>query len=288
LPEEVIEINEEDLEPAPISFETEDNLIDFMRKSERSRRFWKEGLKDKIKRENEAWNLLQSNLGKINKDILNKILNLIDSSHAYGRSRIFTNPDGMLNTWFNYLINGEEPESVRIEKCLDDTNYKLYGVGKGLITRFLYLKDPISFNVMMDSTIDGLERLGRFDSKRGKRRWRDYYNDYNIAVKEFINRFNLVPQSVDWVLAKISFHRVQRKDDGGYIGYWYEDNNAVEDYVETDFVHPTKELIEKALDELGKTKASKNELIPKLKEIVGREGKNLVDDETAWKEIQDL
>lgn len=53
-------------------------------------------------------------------------------------------------------------------------------------------------------------------------------------------------------------------------------------------VHPTRDLIEKALDELGKTKASKNELIPKLKEIVGRDGKTLVDDETAWKEIRDL
>lgn len=55
-----------------------------------------------------------------------------------------------------------------------------------------------------------------------------------------------------------------------------------------DFVHPTKELIEKALDELGKTKVSKNELIPKLKEIAGRDGGVLVSDEKAWNEIQKL
>lgn len=286
LPKEV-ERNEEDLETAPISFRTEENLIDFICKSESGRKFWKKGLNDKIKREKEAWNLLQLNLGKINKIILIKILNLIDRSGAYGRSRIFTDSDGKLNTWANYLINGEEPEPVRIEKCLDDPNYKLYGVGIGLVTLILYLKDPISFNVMKDTTIEGLERLGRFDSKKGKRRWRDYYNDYNIAAKEFTNRFNLVPQYVDWVLAKISFHGVQKKEDGCFIGYWDNDEKAVKD-LEKDFVHATKELIEKALDELGKTKASKNELLPKLREIIGRDGKTLVDDEIAWEEIREL
>lgn len=55
-----------------------------------------------------------------------------------------------------------------------------------------------------------------------------------------------------------------------------------------DFVHPTRDLIEKALDELGKTRASKSELIPKLKEIVGRDGGVLVDDKNAWNEIQKL
>ncbi len=55
-----------------------------------------------------------------------------------------------------------------------------------------------------------------------------------------------------------------------------------------DFVHVTNGLIKKGLDELGKTKASKNELIPKLREIVGRNGDILVDDEKAWKEIQIL
>lgn len=55
-----------------------------------------------------------------------------------------------------------------------------------------------------------------------------------------------------------------------------------------DFAHISYNLIEKALDEIGKTKASKTELILKLKEIVKREGRNLVDDETAWKEISDL
>lgn len=52
--------------------------------------------------------------------------------------------------------------------------------------------------------------------------------------------------------------------------------------------HPTKELIEKALIELRKTKASKTELISKLQEIVRRSGRILVDDETAWSEIQHL
>ncbi len=57
---------------------------------------------------------------------------------------------------------------------------------------------------------------------------------------------------------------------------------------EVDYAHPTKELIEKALEEMGKTKASKRELISKLQEIVGRNGQILVDNETAWNEIKHL
>ena len=52
--------------------------------------------------------------------------------------------------------------------------------------------------------------------------------------------------------------------------------------------HMSKDLIEKALKELGKRKALKDELIPKLKEIVERNGGVLVDDKTAWQEINDL
>ena len=52
--------------------------------------------------------------------------------------------------------------------------------------------------------------------------------------------------------------------------------------------HITKDLIEKALNEMGKTIASKNELITKLKEIVRRGGGVLIDDNTAWDEIRKL
>lgn len=53
-------------------------------------------------------------------------------------------------------------------------------------------------------------------------------------------------------------------------------------------VHITEDLIEKAFREFGKRKASRIELIPKLKEIIERDGGAMVDDETAWKEILDL
>jgi hypothetical protein len=55
-----------------------------------------------------------------------------------------------------------------------------------------------------------------------------------------------------------------------------------------DIVHVTKDLIEKSLKELGKMKASKDELLIKLKEIVEREGNSLIDDETAWNDILKL
>ncbi len=54
------------------------------------------------------------------------------------------------------------------------------------------------------------------------------------------------------------------------------------------FIHVTKVLIDKAFDELEKDKALDSELISKLKEIVGRDDKVLVDDDTARSEIQKL
>ncbi|MDP3103186.1 MAG: hypothetical protein Q8M95_01095 [Candidatus Methanoperedens sp.] len=295
------EVIKEELEKEspPTSFRIENELISFIRESKRGKRFWQERLQDKIEREKKAWDLLYSNTGKINKDILEQIFDIVDLSETYtgswwgqllkkpNRNKIFSNPEDRLNIWVNYLLNGKEPESVRIEKCIENSNYKLNGAGKGLVTLFLYLKDPASFNVMMDTTSDGLEKLGRFDSKKGKRKWGEYYNDYNAAVKEFRDQFGLEPQSIDWVLTNISSHGVQKKEDGGFIGYWYEDGNAVKD-LEKDFVHPTKELIQEAFYELGATKTSRIELITKLKEIVRREGKILVNDETVWKEIQEL
>lgn len=61
-----------------------------------------------------------------------------------------------------------------------------------------------------------------------------------------------------------------------------EDKKTIED------VHVTKDLIDKAFDELEINKAPVNVLILKLKEIVGRDDEVLVDDETARLEIQNL
>ncbi len=54
------------------------------------------------------------------------------------------------------------------------------------------------------------------------------------------------------------------------------------------YTHPTKDLIEKSLKEIGKMKASKDELLMKLKEIIGRDGGLLIEDEIAWQEINEL
>ena len=204
--------------------EDEDELIKFIHKSTYGKRFFQETLEDKIKWEKEAWDLLNSNIGRLNPEILNRIFDKFGAWWGQllikpNRNRMFSRPNDELNHWFNYLLNGKEPESVRIEKCLVDPKYDLKGAAKGLVTLLLYLKDPNDFNPMMNTTIEGLERLGRFDSKRGKRRWRDYYNDYNTAVKEFRDQFELEPQSVDWVLDSLYRYGIYRAEDGTFIRY---------------------------------------------------------------------
>lgn len=85
----------------------------------------------------------------------------------------------------------------------------------------------------------------------------------------------------------------KEKDDELYnpkimaaVSYVYANTKPVSS--NTNFAHPTKDLIEKALKELGKTKVSRDELLMKLKEIVGRDGGLFVEDEIAWKEINNL
>lgn len=290
--EELEEIDEE-----PRSFGTEKDLIKFIHESARGRRFWQERLKDKTEREKKVRDLLHTNNGKFNKDILNQIFDLVDLSKTYtgrwwgqllikpNRNRIFSNPTEKLNIWINYLLNGEEPESVRIEKCLEDPNFKLNGAGKGLVTLFLYIKDPDSFNVMMNPTIDGLERLGRFDGKKGKRKWGEYYNGYNIAAKEFRTQFDLEPQSVDWVLTNINSHSIQRKDNDGFIGYWNEDEEPSLPIQDDIF----KDIFKQAIKELGiKEGRYIDDVILKMKQIANDKREQLPEDweETVLEKIE--
>lgn len=285
----------EEVEEEPRSFGTEKDLIKFIHESARGRRFWQERLKDKTEREKKVRDLLHTNNGKFNKDILNEIFDIVDLSETYtgrwwgqllikpNRNRIFSNSTEKLNIWINYLLNGEEPESVRIEKCLEDPNFKLNGTGKGLVTLFLYIKDPDSFNVMMNPTIDGLERLGRFDGKIGKRKWGEYYNSYNMAAKEFRMQFDLEPQSVDWVLTNISSHSIQRKDNDSFIGYWDEDDvNGVEEPslpIRDDIF---KNLFTQAIKELGlKEGRYIDDVILKMKQIAYDKREQLPED---WEE----
>lgn len=272
--EELEEIDEE-----PRSFGTEKDLIKFIHESARGRRFWQERLKDKIEREKKVQDLLHTNNGKFNEDILNQIFDIVDKSETYtgswwgpllnkpNRNRIFSNPIEKLNIWINYLMNGEEPESVRIEKCLEDPNFKLNGAGKGLVTLFLYIKDPYSFNVIMNPTIDGLQRLGRFDGKKGKRKWGEYYNCYNIAAKEFRTQFDLEPQSIDWVLTNISSHSIQRNENDSFIGYWQENEVEKPSLPIRDDIF--EYLFKQANIELGqnRNKSITNEIIPKMKQL---------------------
>ena len=119
------------------------------------------------------------------------------------------------------------------------------------------------------------------------------HNDNLLFNKEFI--LNNLKLDLDW-----NGKAMKNMSDDGKIGPWFKNSDkTISDYDakkilglirnnDIDFSHPTRVLIEKALYELRKTEASKIELLTKLKEIVGRDGGILVDDETAWNEIMNL
>jgi hypothetical protein len=166
---------------------------------------------------------------------------------------------------------------------LDDPKWKIKGVNKNFVTLLLYLKDPNSFNVMTNTTIDGLERLGRFNRKKGERRWRDYYKDYNTAANEFRDWYSLEPQSIDWVLTQIQY-RFERTDDGNFIRYEYGENNEKGEVVEA---FPAKELVleaifKQAIKELGlKEGRYIDDVILKMKQIANDKREQLPED---WEE----
>ncbi|WAM22573.1 MAG: hypothetical protein OI715_00335 (plasmid) [Candidatus Methanoperedens sp.] len=283
---EIVAIMPELPEQKSVPIGNEEELIKFIRESTYGKRHFQERLQAKIEWENEAWNLLNSNIGRLNPEILNKIFDLFGDWWGQllikpTRNKIFSTPNDKLNNWFNYLLNGEELESVRIEKCLVDPKYKLNGAGKGLVTLLLYLKNPNSFNVMMKTTIAGLEKLGRFESKQGKRKWRDYYNDYNTAAINFRNRYDLKPQSVDWILDSLKRLGIHRTENGTFIRY--------EDKETTD---PTKEpnppedrltvIFKQAIEELGlKEGRYIDDVILKMKQIADNKREQLSE---GWEE----
>lgn len=194
-------------------FESETELIDYI-SNIYGKWFFENILDKKIKREKEAWELLNKNLGKLTRDVIEEIFDKVDLTEDGGkwwgqllakpnRNRIFETPTDKLNKWFDYLLNGEEPDLVRIEKCIEGPDYKVKGAGKGLVTLLLYLKDPESYNVMMNTTIDGLAKLKRF-SNDTKLPWRDYYKEFNESTKQFRDEYGLNSHAVDWVLTQIS------------------------------------------------------------------------------------
>jgi hypothetical protein len=91
--------------------------------------------------------------------------------------------------------------------------------------------------------------------------------------------------------------------DDGKIGPWFKNNDKtisdndarkivkiipMNKNKKIDYMHPTKDLIEKSCKELDKIKVTKKELLTKMKEILEQNGKTLVDDEIAWQEIMNL
>lgn len=127
----------------------------------------------------------------------------------------------------------------------------------------------------------------------------DYSDNQNNILfnKNFIK--NNISINLDW-----EKDSMKNMSDDGKIGVWFKNNdkkisdndaNKILEIIpmyknnKIDYMHTTKDLIEKSCKELGKIKeVSKDELLMKMKEIVMRDGISLIDDETAWKEILEL
>jgi len=197
---------------AKIRIDSESELIEELRKSKAYQEFRNEQLPHKIKREQQAWSLIQKNNGQYTKDALNHIFDTVDfyegNKRWFGqllatpnRNWVFESSLQSINLWLTTLLfSSLEPEKA-INTCLKEL--KIKGASKGLVTLLLYLSDPQTYNIWVNKTQEGLMILGRTSEFRSNN-WGAHYISFNQTTAEFRDKFEFQPQEVDWILTFIA------------------------------------------------------------------------------------
>lgn len=179
-----------------------------------------------------------------------------------------------------HLIDREDICGISKAASSVDTNFKglehteWSGRGGYLIKLkdFIKFKSPINRNDLLNETYKSklLEIQSKFNIF--------YTSKLTLRQGAYITE---IPNDLLEIINKIYYDKT-----GQDLPYIYDSIRKTDETKK--IIHISRDLIVKALDELGKTKASKSELIPKIKEMVERDGQIFVDDKTAWTEILNL
>jgi len=169
-------------------------------------------------KEDQAINILHDNLGNLNSNNIGKILKLIDADIHNGRivnrrfglmlggrnyNLILKNDNKLLNRLFIDVFEKEKIDNV--EDLISD----LMGIGEGLVSCLLYLKNREKYNIFLPSTSQGIKTffpqepnfIGSYEAR--------YLRFNELANKVRIN-YKLEPQEIDLVLAVFpSFFRLK-------------------------------------------------------------------------------
>ena len=191
--------------------ESEEEIIELVKKSTTYRDFKNNYFNEKIKRERKTWQMLKSNRGNFTMDILNNIFDTVDlyetNKRWFGqlltmpnRNLIFESSLEKINKWFETLLFSNKSLDSILEYCLKENRIK--GASHGLATLLLYIKNPKSYNICLPKIQEGLRRIGRLQNHKPSD-FIKYYESFNKEVIELRNRFNFQPEEMDWIFSNL-------------------------------------------------------------------------------------
>lgn len=198
-----------------------DELIKEFLNTELYKDFKKLSLPEKIKREKEAWSLLEDNQGKVNNEILEKFIELVDTRD--GKSGWFglmlkgnnknlllsAEPDN-LNEWLNDLLFSD----LEIEEALENslTEMKITGAGFGFISLLIYLSSPKDYNIYIPRIAQKTFEIITNVNLKNKSSEVDKYFAFNDVTNQIRDKYKLLPQEMDWFVNNIQLYFSSKQD----------------------------------------------------------------------------
>lgn len=190
---------------------SENQLIAHIKESVKYKRFITSRLPAKEEREEKAWSLLKINRGSYTKDLLDRILYIVDYEKGEGwwfgkmiasnKKKILETPIEKLTAWIDYICFSGKPIKEILDKSLGERH--INGTGKGLVTLLLYLTDPTKHTIWVKTTHEGLFILRRIDKER-KKEFGAQYVEFNNNAIEFTRNYDLGHREIDFILFVIS------------------------------------------------------------------------------------
>lgn len=210
---------------AEIRINDEQQLIEIILDSAIYKDFKENHITYKKKREQEAWNLINSNKGKFTEDLLNRIFDIVDldknNSRWFGpllakpnRNLIFESSIEKINKWINVILGSNNNLEKALNTC--SSTLKIKGASKGLASLILYLSDPDKYNIWVNKTQQGLFVLNRISNLKDKN-WGTNYLIFNESANKFKNKYSLNSREIDWILTFIASY-VESFDDHFIMG----------------------------------------------------------------------
>lgn len=198
----------------------------------------KERTEERKRFEDSAIQIIKTNLGKLTKDHVGKLVNLLDLDYLkgkqrqqrfglmlWGRSRklIVNNDENKLNLLFSEVYEKEKLDGVEV--LISD----LKGVGDGFVSCLLYLKDRNRYNIFVGATAKGV--LAAFPEERDfSGSFKERYTRFNELANKVKKDCNLESQEVDVILTLLP----------GWIGEVEEEKVTEVVSVKSEIIDPSK------------------------------------------------